>query len=170
MITPSTPIYILPGSTLKQATIDRLLTTFCTTSALQDMGVPPSPLTFHDVPAKTHQCTSLAQIADYHMKNKEETVSVEPVIILDDLSEGEDGTVLVVGFPMEKDEASLSDDEEKESAQKGTLIDEEAYPRVRVMPMWINPLVADLSIGHQDLSLYIETAQDGVFRGFPNMD
>ncbi|KAF9456470.1 hypothetical protein BDZ94DRAFT_1302516 [Collybia nuda] len=170
MTTPSTPVYIFSGTTLEQETIDRLLDTFHTISALQDIGVPPSPLTFHNVPANTHQCSSIPQIADYHLQNKGETVSVEPVIVLDDQSEGEGGTVLIVGYPKENDDVSLSDDEEQ-PAQTNTSHDAEAHPNVRVMPAWVNPLVANLSIGHQDLNSYIENAQDdGVFRGFPSIN
>lgn len=137
MAAPSTPVYILPGSTLEQETIDRLLNTFHTMSALEAIGVPPNLLAFHTVPATTHQCSSPVQIAEYHVQNKRAVVSVKPVIVLDDQSEGEGGTVLVVGFPKEKDEVSLSDDEE-EPAQTSDPHNTEAqaqpYPSVRVVP------------------------------------
>lgn len=58
--------------------------------------------------------------------------------MLDDASEGEGGTVLVVGFPKGKDEVSLSDDDEEEPAQASNSHNTEAqaqpYPSVRVVP------------------------------------
>lgn len=138
MTTPSTPIYILPGSTLQSETIEALLTIFRTMSALETIGVPPNLLQFHAVPASTHQRSSADEIPEYHLQNKQEIASVEPVIVLDDKSEGTEGTVLVLGFPREKDEVSLSDDEEEESTQtpgsNATQAQAQPYLRVRVVP------------------------------------
>lgn len=116
------PVYILPGSTLKQETIENLFNTFRTTSAID--GVPPVSLAFHTVPAATHQCSSPAQIADYHAQNKQEGVSLEPVIVLDGQSEG-DGTALIVGFPRE--------DEDEEPAPTNTEAQAQSYPSIRVV-------------------------------------
>jgi hypothetical protein len=108
-------------------------------SALETIGIPPNLLTFHDVPATTHQCSSPDELLMYHLQNKEELVSVEPVIVLDDQSEGKDGTVLVIGSQKEKDGVSSSEDyDNKQPAQTAgfghALPEAQPYPRVRVIP------------------------------------
>lgn len=172
MATP-TPVYILPGSTLKQETIERLLTTFRTMSALEAIGIPPNLLAFHTVPATTHHCSSPAQIADYHVENKQKVVSVEPVVVLDDQSEGEGGTVLVVGFPKEKDEVSLSDKEEEEPAQTsdshGTEAQAQPYPSVRVVPT-VSTIISILVLQFANFRLVGQPIGREYFNGTPRSE
>lgn len=153
MATP-TPVYILPGSTLKQETIERLLTTFRTMSALEAIGIPPNLLAFHTVPATTHHCSSPAQIADYHVENKQKIVSVEPVVVLDDQSEGEGGTVLVVGFLKEKD---------------NTEAQAQLYPSVRVVPT-VSTIISILVLQFANFRLVGQPIGREYFNGTPRSE